>query len=61
MAALARETLARGGVSLWWGVDSKNASARRMYAGLGAQDYGYRILELEQADLERLARESAGE
>jgi GNAT superfamily N-acetyltransferase len=61
MAALARETLARGGVSLWWGVDSHNASARRMYAGLGAHDYDYRILEFERADLERLAGEAAQE
>jgi GNAT superfamily N-acetyltransferase len=58
LAALARETLARGGVSLWWGVDSLNASARRMYAGLGAHDYDYRILEFARADLERLAKEA---
>ncbi|HKI99122.1 MAG TPA: GNAT family N-acetyltransferase [bacterium] len=57
MAALARDTLARDAVSLWWGVSDKNSSARRMYAGLGAHDYDYRLLEFEREDLERLARE----
>jgi GNAT superfamily N-acetyltransferase len=58
MAALAREALARGAASLWWGVDSGNGGARRMYAALGAHDYDYRILELARSDLERLAREA---
>jgi len=59
MAALAREALARGAVSLWWGVDSQNAAARRMYAGLGAQDYDYRLLELNREALQNLARQDA--
>jgi len=59
MAALARETLARGAVSLWWGVDSQNTAARRMYAGLGAEDYDYRLLELDPAGLRRLAETPA--
>ena len=57
MAALAREALARGAVSLWWGVHTDNAGARAMYAALGAHDYDYRLLEFERADLERLALE----
>ena len=59
MAALARESLARGAVSLWWGVDSENSAARRLYAHLGADDYDYRILEMNRAALERLARQDA--
>jgi ribosomal protein S18 acetylase RimI-like enzyme len=57
MAALAREAVACGAVSLWWGVDSENTGARALYKALGAHDFGYRLLEFERADLERLARE----
>jgi GNAT superfamily N-acetyltransferase len=57
MAALARVALQRGAVSLWWGVSSDNGGARALYANLGAHDWNYRILELYQEDLERLAQE----
>ncbi len=59
MAALARESLACGAASLWWGVDTGNAAARRLYAQLGADDYDYRLLEMDRAALERLARQDA--
>lgn len=59
MAALARIAIERGAVSLWWGVSGKNAQARAMYAGIGAHDYDYRLLEMDRADLERLAAEAS--
>lgn len=57
MAALAREALRQGAVSLWWGVSAKNAAARAMYAHLGAGDFDYRILEFDREGLERMAAE----
>lgn len=55
MAALAREALRVGAVSLWWGVKASNEGARAMYAALGAQDWDYRILEFHREELERVA------
>ena len=56
LAATARETLARGGKSLLWGVMSANAGARAFYAGIGARDDDARILELDGAALTELAQ-----
>ena len=60
LATAARETLARGGTSLLWGVISDNAGARAFYAGIGARDEDARILELDGealTDLAQVARE----
>ena len=57
MAAVSRETEARGGHSLWWGVMSANAKARAFYEGLGARDEDARVLELDGEPLRRLASE----
>ncbi len=58
LAAVARETLARGGASLSWNVLSANRSARAFYAKLGARDgaAGYLELELNGAALTELAQ-----
>lgn len=56
LAAAARETLARGGTSLLWGVLSDNAEARAFYAGIGARDEDARILELDGEALTSLAQ-----
>ena len=55
MAELARIAQERGAVSLWWGVNTENTSARAMYQALGAHDYNYRILEFDLDDLQRIA------
>ena len=55
MAAVARLTLERGRTSLWWGVLSSNAAARRFYERLGAHDEDARIQELSGQALEALA------
>jgi GNAT superfamily N-acetyltransferase len=55
MAAVARLALDRGRTSLWWGVLSSNASARRFYEHLGARDEDARIQELDGAALRALA------
>ncbi len=60
LAAAARETLARGGKSLLWGVLSDNVDARAFYAGIGARDEDARILELDGEALTSLAQ-AAGE
>ncbi len=60
LLAAARETLARGGKSLLWGVLSDNADARAFYAGIGARDEDARILELDGEALTGLAQ-AAGE
>jgi GNAT superfamily N-acetyltransferase len=61
-AAVARETLARGGASLSWNVLSANRGARAFYAELGARDgtAGYLELELDGEALTGLAQ-TAGE
>ena len=56
LAATARETLARGGTSLSWGVLSANSGARAFYAGIGARDEDARILELDGEALTGLAQ-----
>lgn len=55
MAAVAREAVDRGCVSLWWGVRSANRKAREFYAALGAKDDDARILELNEDALARVA------
>ncbi|MDZ4735910.1 MAG: GNAT family N-acetyltransferase [Rhodospirillaceae bacterium] len=55
MAAVASEAVARGCVSLWWGVRNRNAKARAFYETLGVRDDDARILELNGAALERVA------
>ena len=55
MAEVARITLARGRTSLWWGVLSSNAAARRFYDRLGARDEDARLLELDGPALKALA------
>jgi GNAT superfamily N-acetyltransferase len=47
LAAVARETLARGGKALWWSVFRNNRSARTFYAKLGARDNDADVVELE--------------
>ena len=47
LAAVARETVARGGMSLSWAVLSDNQGARAFYAELGACDRDVGIVELE--------------
>ena len=47
LAAVARETVARGGRSLWWSVLRDNRGARAFYAKLGARDGDAEIVELE--------------
>ena len=47
LAAVARETVARGGMSLSWSVLSDNQGARVFYAELGARDGDAGILEFE--------------
>ncbi len=47
LAAVARETVARGGMSLLWAVLSDNQGARAFYAELGARDGDAEIVELE--------------
>ncbi len=58
LAAVARETLARGGASLSWNVLSANRGARDFYAELGARDgaAGYLELELDGEALTALAQ-----
>jgi GNAT superfamily N-acetyltransferase len=56
MAAVARLVLDRGRTSLWWGVLSSNAAARRFYSRLGARDEDARIQELDGAALRALAK-----
>ena len=55
MAAVASEAVARGCVSLWWGVRNRNAKARAFYETLGVKDDDARILELNEDALERVA------
>ncbi|MEX1108466.1 MAG: GNAT family N-acetyltransferase [Dongiaceae bacterium] len=55
MAAVASEAVARGCVSLWWGVRNSNAKARAFYETLGPKDDDARILELNEDALERVA------
>ena len=58
MAAAAREALARGGDSLWWGVLDENRRAIAFYDRLGATKDEAHILELEGASLRQLAAEA---
>lgn len=58
MAAVAREALRRGGVTMTWAVLDANAGARAFYARLRARDPEARVLELAGDDLEALAREA---
>ena len=58
MAAAAKETFARGGDSLWWGVLDENARAIAFYEGLGAESDEAHILGLDEAPLRRLAAEA---
>jgi GNAT superfamily N-acetyltransferase len=58
VAAVAAETVATGGVSVWWSVRSANRRARAFYAGLGARDEDARVLELDGAALLGLAEEA---
>ncbi len=62
LAAVARETVARGGRSLWWSVLRDNRGARAFYAKLGARDNDADVVELE-LDGEALAElaQAAGE
>ncbi|MFQ5971163.1 MAG: GNAT family N-acetyltransferase [Alphaproteobacteria bacterium] len=60
MAAVARAAVERGAGSLWWGVRSDNARARRFYARLGAVDDDARILELAGDALRALADTETG-
>ncbi len=62
IAAVARETLARGGRALWWSVFRDNRDARAFYAKLGARDNDANVVELEMhgealTGLAQLARE----
>jgi ribosomal protein S18 acetylase RimI-like enzyme len=56
VATLARRTVEEGGGSLWWTVRNGNLAARRLYAALGAKDDDTRLLELDGAALDALAR-----
>jgi ribosomal protein S18 acetylase RimI-like enzyme len=56
VAALARQTVADGGGSLWWTVRNGNQAARRLYAALGAKDDDTRLLELDGTALDALAQ-----
>ncbi len=47
IAAVARQTVARGGRSLWWSVLTDNRGARAFYAKLGARDIDADVVELE--------------
>lgn len=58
LAAVARIAVERGARSVWWGVRSSNRRARDFYAGLGAKDDDARILELNDAALTAIAKES---
>ncbi len=58
MAAVAHEAVARNCVSLWWGVRNRNTKARAFYATLGPKDDDARILELNEAALERVAAQN---
>lgn len=58
MAASAKEALARGGESLWWGVLDENRGAIAFYDRLGAKSDEAHILELEEEPLRRLAAEA---
>jgi GNAT superfamily N-acetyltransferase len=58
MAAAAKEALARGGDSLWWGVLDENRRAIAFYDRLGASKDEAHILELEEASLRQLAAEA---
>jgi GNAT superfamily N-acetyltransferase len=58
MAACAKEALARGAESLWWGVMDENARAIAFYRKLGATDDEAHILELNGPALSRLAGEA---
>jgi GNAT superfamily N-acetyltransferase len=62
VAAVARDTVARGGAALSWNVLSANQGARAFYAELGAHDAaaGYLELELNGEALTGLAQ-AAGE
>jgi GNAT superfamily N-acetyltransferase len=58
IAAVARETVVRGGKSLLWSVMSDNRGARAFYAKLGAHDVeaGFVELELDGEALSSLAQ-----
>ncbi len=58
MAASAKEALARGGDSLWWGVLDENRGAIAFYDRLGAKSDEAHILELEEEPLRSLAAEA---
>ena len=58
MAAVAAEAKARGAESVWWGVRNTNEKAIAFYKAVGAKDDDARILELDGADLTRLAAET---
>jgi GNAT superfamily N-acetyltransferase len=47
LAAVSRETLARGGKALWWSVFRDNRGARAFYAKLGARNNDADVVELE--------------
>jgi len=55
LAAVCRDAAERGLVSLWWGVRNDNQSARTFYREMGAHDDDARILELNGADLRKVA------
>ncbi len=62
LAAVAQETVARGGRLLSWSVFRDNQGARAFYAGLGARDIDADVIELELGgealtDLAQAARE----
>ncbi len=59
IAAVAREAKARGGRSVWWGVDASNSGARALYARLGARDEDARILQLDSTAFDDLAAEAS--
>jgi GNAT superfamily N-acetyltransferase len=58
IAASAKEALARGGDSLWWGVLDENRGAIAFYDRLGAKSDEAHILELEEEPLRSLAAEA---
>lgn len=55
IAAVAAETVRRGGVSLEWGVHEDNRIAREFYRRIGAADARVRIMTVADARLRGLA------
>jgi len=60
LAAVAATAVARGSISVWWGVLTENDRARAFYDGLEVRDENARILELDEQPLQALAAEAPG-